>query len=455
MTSGREGKAAERGVSVEEAIEQIGYGRFQRKLLAVCGVTWAADAAEVLLIAFALPAIRQEFDLTAAQAGLVATTTFVGMLAGAWFWGTISDRIGRRRGFVLTVLIFATFGLLSALAPNLGWLLVLRALTGFGLGGALPLDFSLFAEYLPAKDRGRRLVLLESFWALGTLLAALLAFLLVPTLGWRALLATSAGAALLVLWIRLGVPESPRYLVAAGRHAEAAAVLARVAATNGRPLPPLALEAPAPATERGVRALFAPALLRPTLVLWGAWFGIALAYYGLFSWLPSIFVERGFSFVRTYEYALLLAVAQLPGYLSAAWLVERVGRRTVLVTYLLGAGASTFLFALASAPAPILAGAILTSFFALGAWAALYAYTPELYPTAIRTTGMGAASGMARVAGALAPVLGGLLVPISLPAALALYAAAFVLAGVLVLALGVETRGRPLPERLAALPARA
>src|SRR5687767_992463 len=124
------------------------------------------------------------------------------MLVGALFWGTVSDRIGRRRGFGVTVLIFAVFGLLSALAPSFGWLLALRALTGFGLGGALPLDFSLFAEFLPRRNRGRYLVLLESFWALGTVLAA------APRVAHRArprvapLLASSAAAALLVVWIR-------------------------------------------------------------------------------------------------------------------------------------------------------------------------------------------------------------------------------------------------------------
>src|SRR3712207_5217769 len=160
--------------------------------------------------------IIEEFGISTTQAGLIASATFAGMLVGAWFWGTISDYIGRRTGFQLTVLIFAIFGLLSALAPSWEWLAVLRAITGFGLGGALPLDFSLYAEFLPREDRGRNLVLLESFWAVGTILAAGLAWLFVPNFGWRPLLATSAVAALLVLWIRRSVPESPRYRAVSG-----------------------------------------------------------------------------------------------------------------------------------------------------------------------------------------------------------------------------------------------
>src|SRR5919202_7046035 len=222
-------------VSIDDAIDRIGFGRFQKRLLGVCGVTWAADAAEVFLISFALPGFSEEFDLSSAQAGLVVSATFLGMLVGAWFWGTMADRIGRRTGFQITIGIFAVFGLASAFAPSALWLAVLRALTGFGLGGALPLDFSMFAEYLPRRNRGRWLVILEAFWGVGTLAAAGLAWILVPNAGWRYLLATSAIAALFVLWVRLRVPESPRWLMTRGREEEARAVLNTVAEANGSP----------------------------------------------------------------------------------------------------------------------------------------------------------------------------------------------------------------------------
>ena len=434
--------------TVQEAIDEIGYGRFQRRLLAVCGVTWAADAAEVLLVGFALPSIRAEFGLDAITGGLLATAGFVGMLLGAWFWGPMADRIGRRRGFVLTVAVFAVFGLAAAFAPSPGWLMLFRFLAGFGLGGALPLDFSLYAEYLPSEGRGRRLVLLESFWAVGTIIAAGLAWLLVPTVGWRPLMAASALAALLVLWIRARVPESPRWLVVAGRTAEARAVVAQVAAVNGRPMPAEEIVPEPPGERVGVRALFRPRLRRITVMLWAAWFGIALGYYGLFSWLPTVFVRQGYSFLASYGYAFVLALAQVPGYFSAAWLVERWGRRPTIVSYLVVSAAGTFLFALAPGTGLLLTGGILMSAFSLGAWGALYAYTPELYPTAVRGTGFGAASGMSRIAGALAPLIGGALLASSLVLPLGVYALGFLLGAAVVGLLGVETRGRPLEDAL-------
>lgn len=433
---------------VQDAIDHAGFGAFQRRLFAVCGLTWAADAAEIFLISFALPGFSDEFGLTSAQAGLVVTATFVGMLVGAWFWGIISDRIGRRLGFQLTIAIFAVFGLASAFAPSAVWLGVLRALTGFGLGGALPLDFSLFAEYLPSRNRGRWLVLLESFWAVGTVLAAALAVLIVPAFGWRWLLATSAVAALLVLWVRMRIPESARYLLSKGRSREARAVLADIARRNGTALPDRELTIPAQSGTAGVRKLLEGRLRRPTLTLWAVWFFIAFAYYGIFVWLPEVFATQ-YDFLNSYRYVFFVALIQLPGYFSAAWLIERWGRKPVLGTYLAASAVFTYLWAFVAGVGPILTAAGLMSFFALGAWAALYAYTPEVYPTQLRTTGMGTASGYARIGGILAPTVGGMLFSVSLVLALSVFAAAFLIGAVVVAIFSSETRGKPLDDTLA------
>jgi len=438
--------ATTRTVTVQDAVDKIGFGRFQKRLLGVCGVTWAADGAEVLLLGFALPSIIGEFGITTAQGGLIATATFAGMLVGAWFWGTISDYIGRRLGFQVTVLIFALFGLLSAFAPGWEWLAILRFFTGFGLGGALPLDFSLYAEFLPTRNRGRNLVILESFWALGTIIAAGLAWLLVPSFGWRPLLATSALAAVLVLWIRRSIPESPRYLAISGKADEAREILAGIARENDRPAPEGELVTGERQSGSTVSRLWKPGLKRTTLMLWIAWFCISLAYYGIFTWLPQAFVAQGFSSLQTYQNTFLLALAQVPGFFSAAYLIERLGRRNTLALYLVASGVFTFLFAIVTGFSGLLASAMLMSFFALGAWGSLYAWTPELYPTEIRTTGMGWASGMARVAGIITPTLGGILFGYALVSALSTWAAAFVIGGIAVFLLGYETKSRALSD---------
>lgn len=433
-------------ITIDEAIDQIGIGRFQYRLLFICGLGWAADAMEVIIIAFVIPQVIAEWGITSAQAGVLGTAIFVGMLLGAWFWGTIADRVGRKLGFQLTVLVDSVFGFLSALAPSFPWLVGLRAITGFGVGGTLPVDYAIFSEYLPREQRGRWLVLLESFWAVGTIVAAGLAWLLIPRLGWRWLLAVSAVPGLIIFLIRRHIPESPRYLALDGREDEAHAVLEQVAQVNGVAVDLPRLHAVPRSTRQTTRALWSPSFARQTAMLWVAWFTISLGYYGTLIWLPNIFVQRGFDFLRTYQNTFILALAQLPGYFSAAYLVEKWGRKWTLASYLAMSGVFTLLFAVVNGLTWIVAAASLMSFFTLGAWGVLYAYTPELYPTEFRATGMGAASGMTRIAGAIAPTLGGLLLPVSLVAALALYAAAFLVGGLTVLVLGRETMGESLAE---------
>jgi len=445
-----------RTLSYNEALEGVGYGRFQRKLLVICGIGWAADAMEVLLVSFAMPAMRADWGLSPGQSAFLQTAIFLGMILGALVWGRLADKIGRKVGFMATIAVYSVFGGLSALSPNFETFLVLRFLTGFGVGGALPVDYGMFSEYLPNENRGRRLVYLESFWALGTLIAAGLAWLIIPNLGWRALFACSAIPAFILFWARRGVPESPRYLFIKGRSAEARAILECVAAENGTRLPEgeLAL-ASGPAKSRA-RDLLAPSLRRTTLLLWLVWFLISIGYYGAFTWLPSWFRAKGFALPAVYPNAFIMALAQIPGYFSAAWLVEKWGRRKTLGTYLVLSGVFAWLFALASTPLEVMGAAVLLSFFALGAWGALYAYTPEAYPTSIRATGIGTASAMTRVAGAIAPTIGAMVATgtgaagiggaLALP--LAVFAIAYVIAGAGAYILPKESKSESLEDSL-------
>lgn len=440
-------------LAYDVALEKVGYGRFQRRLLAICGLGWAADAMEVLLVSFAMPSMAAQWSLSKGQTALLQTAIFVGMILGALVWGRLADKGGRKICFMLTISVYSLFGSLSALSPSFECFLALRLLTGFGVGGALPVDYGMFAEYLPAENRGRRLVYLEAFWALGTLIAAGLAWLIVPSLGWRWLFVCSALPGFILLWARKGVPESPRYLFARGEVAAARAVLERVAAVNGSSLPGgelcVASGSAAPARESSARDLLAPSLRRTTFLLWLVWFMISIGYYGIFTWLPSWFRAKGFDLPSVYPNAFIMALAQIPGYFSAAWLVERWGRRKTLGAYLLASGAFAWLFALASSPAEVVAAGILLSFFALGAWGALYAYTPEAYPTSIRATGIGAASAMTRIAGAIAPTIGAMVAGGgSLAFPLAVFALSYAVAGAGAFLLPSESKGALLTDDL-------
>lgn len=438
-------------MTIDEAIERIGVGRFQWRLLLVNGLTWAADAMEVLMIGFLIGPVAAAFNIARPQAAYIGSATFVGMFLGALIWGRIADRIGRRKVFLWTVIQTAVFGTLAAFSPNFGVLLFLRFLTGTALGGTLPVDYAIMAEYLPTRERGRFLIYLESFWAVGTIVVAALAWAFIPQFpvyGWRYLIGASAVLGLLGFWIRRSVPESPRYLLLQGRGDEARDALQRVAVINNRPLEIGELAADTRAASSN-RSLWQPSLVRRTLMLSVMWFSLALGYYGIFTWLPSIFAASGFSFIQRYAYPLQLALAfaQIPGYILAAILIDRWGRKPTLIVYLVGGAVFSFLFAVASTPTLFVVFSMLLSFVLLGAWGALYVLTPELFPTEVRTTGTGWASAMARVAGIAAPFIGARLSGNNLGLALSVYAGFFVLACLATWLVGPETRNARLADR--------
>lgn len=433
-------------LTIDQALGRIGIGRFQYRLLAIFGLVWAADAMQVLAIGFAAPSLAASFGLSIPQAIQAGTAFFLGMLLGAWGFGRLADRIGRRRVLIVTVLIDAAFGLASAFAPDFGTLLALRLLTGIGVGGTLPVDYAMMAEFLPPERRGRWLVALEGFWAVGTIAVALAAWAAsrwAAEDAWRWLFVLTALPALIGFWLRLWLPESPHYLLHRGRVAQARDVLDRVARSNGRP--PLVEALMAPAIRRGrMRDLLGPGLRRRSFLILAAWLLVSTAYYGVFIWLPGRLVTEGYGFVRGHGFLVLLALAQVPGYALAALGVETAGRRRTLVAFLAVSAAGCLLFAVAGEPLWIAAALLVMSFALLGTWGALYAYTPELYPTELRATGMGVAGAMARVGGLLAPSAIALVVGAGFGTAIALFAVLLALAAVAVGQIDTETKGRPL-----------
>lgn len=430
-------------VTIDATLDRAGTGPFQKRLLSIFGLVWAADAMQVLAVGFTAASIAATFGLTVPQALQTGTLFFLGMLIGAYAFGKLADRYGRRRVLLVTVACDAIFGLLSVFSPNFVILLALRFLTGVAVGGTLPVDYAMMAEFLPAKNRGRWLVLLEGFWAVGTVIVALTAWV-VSSLGlvdgWRWIFAVTALPALIGIWLRLWVPESPMYLVKTGKAAEAKTVLNQILQTNGKAQLGAAETVFLPVA--GVsQSLLSPSLRRKTLLILSVWFLVSVSYYGVFTWMPARLAGEGFGFVRGYGFLVLVALAQIPGYALAAYGVEKWGRRPTLIGFLVLSAAGCVLFTLASGSAALIAASILLMSFALlGTWGALYAFTPELFPTALRGTGMGSAGAMARLGGLLAPSAVALLVAQSFTAAIGLFAALLIVGAVAAVFIDSETR---------------
>jgi putative MFS transporter len=432
-------------ISVEQGIRTAGVGKFQYRLFLIFGLVWMADAMQVLSIGFSAPSIAKSFGIALPQALQTGTWFFVGMLVGAFVFGRLADRIGRRPVLLMAVLVDACFGVASAFAPDLAWLLVFRFATGVGVGGTLPVDYTMMAEFLPSDRRGRWLVLLESFWAVGTVLLAVLALLALRwgDDAWRVIFLATGLPALVGIVLRLSVPESPMYLNRSGASEQARAVLERIARVNGRtaPIPPLAPEI---AVKQSLFALFSGKLRRRSLALFAAWALISIAYYGVFVYLPVKLGAAGFGFMRGQEFLILLAAVQLPGFALAAYGVERWGRKPTLVGFLLLSAAGCMLYSLGSTTAVVVGSTLLMSFALLGTWGALYAFTPEVYPTDLRASGMGTAGAVARFGGLFAPAVVAPVMATHFTLALGMLAAFLLVGAVAILCVDVESRQRAL-----------
>lgn len=395
---------AETELSRAQRLDRLPLTRLHGKLVAGSGAGWALDAMDVGLISFVMAALAREWALSATTLSWIASVGFFGMAIGAVLGGLLADRVGRRQVFAVTLLVYGLATGAAALSWSVASLLVFRFLIGLGLGAELPVASTLVSEFAPARVRARLVVGLEAFWAVGWLLAALIGFLVVARGegAWRWAFALGALPAFYAVVVRRSLPESVRFLERRGRTEEAEATVRRFERAAGiDPVPsPAAVRESAPAPT----ALFAVGTRGRTAALWAVWFAINAAYYGAFIWLPTLLVADGFSLVRSFAYTLVITVAQLPGYAAAAVLVETWGRRPTLAAFLTGSAVSAALFASAGSPAEVIGYGCLLSFFNLGAWGALYALTPEVYPTLLRATGAGWAAGFGRLGSIVAPL---------------------------------------------------
>lgn len=433
---------------VLERLEALPLGRFHYKLLLVTGLGWLFDSMDTGLIAFILPVLAKEWGLAPGQMGLIGSIGLIGMALGAVVSGTIADRIGRKKVFTITVLLYSIASAFCALSWNYQSLLVFRFLVGFGLGGELPVAATLVSEYAPSRVRGRFIVLLESFWGLGWIAAACIAYFFIPPYGWRMAFLIGALPALYVCLIRMHMPESVRYLLAHGRVGEARQIVVSLERQLHVPVAPFVSEketVPVVA-KASFRELWKKPFASRTIMLWLVWFGINFSYYGIFMWLPSLVFQQGFTVVKTFEYVLIMTLAQLPGYYCAAWLVDKIGRKYTLSAFLLFSGVASYFFGHASTAAALMMWGSVMSFFNLGAWGVLYTYTPEQYPTAIRALGSGWAAGFGRFGGMAAPMMVGALLARSFGFASVFYMFALVFAAVavIVMSLGVESKQKDL-----------
>lgn len=425
----------------------------QGTIFLIGGLGFLFDAWDVTLNGFLTPLVGAEWGLTPGERGWVGTSNLIGMAVGAVVWGAIADTVGRKRAFSLTLLMFSVFSLAGAASPDYVTFCVFRFLAGVGLGGCIPVDYALVSEFTPAKVRGKVMTAMDVWWPIGATLCGVVSTALLPLENWRLLLMFMVLPALLLIWIRRSVPESPMYLLRQGRDAEARSVIDGLARRTGVDPGPWVLPTPEPRARMSAAAIgrqlrdlwrFSP---RITSTAWALFLTVFLVYYGALTWLPSILVAEGYGNYAAFMVTTLMTGVGILGVLVSAWLVEVLGRKWLIgLSGPLGAGALV-LFAI-QLDVPSAAKAWITAFgFVIELTIpALYAYVSELYPTGLRASGFGWASTASRVSSGFVPLIfGSLLWPhLGLPLTFAVTGGLLLLSVVWMAAAAPETKGREL-----------
>lgn len=434
-------------MNIYHLLDNAKLNSFHYKILVLSSLVYGLTGFDVMLIAALVTPIAKEWALDPITIGYLLSTGYLGMFVGALSFGRLADVIGRKKVLIIVLFLEAIFTALCGLSQNLSTLFVLRFIAGIGLGGALPQPGVYVSEYIPIKYRGLFLGLVETAWVYGAILSLLVPYLVLPVYGWRVAFFTATAPIALVPFAIISFPESVRYLLKKGKVDEIKKILENTGISSN--VDGLRFDESLFKVRRyGLKDLLSSKYLKRTILLFILWGALVYTYHGIFLWLPSIYAKQfSLTDVQSIWWTLLVTLFQVPGYYSASYLLDKIGRRKVLIVYLILAGIGSALLSLKIEISWIFLWSSVISFFNLGAWAGLYAYTPELYPTEIRGTGSGAAASFGRLMGVLAPsITGYLFATTGLVGPFTVFSLVHIFAGLSILVLGIETMGKSLEE---------
>lgn len=444
----------QKALNLPQRMERLPLTNYQRVTFLIIATAWLFDSMDLAMMTFLLAPISNTFNLTPAQTGFLGSASLAGMALGAALAGILADRIGRKAVFQVSMIIWGAAAILCALSWSYDSLLVARFILGFGMGAEFPIAQSMVSELIPAQQRGKYIAFLEGFWPLGFILAGLVALVLVPVGGWRVVFLATGLPAIYVLIIRRRVPESPRWYESRGHMAEAEATMeyieGRVEKAYGKPLPEPVQNGIADEVDKGgfsLWELFTKQYRLRTIMIWTLWFFALLGYYGITTWMGKLLVDKGFTITKSIEWVLMMTLWGVPGFFSAAYLVEKLGRRPAVAGYVLLSAVAAYFYGKAGTQNELIVAGAFMQFFFFGMWSVIYAYTPELFPTRARATACGTASTLGRFGALLGPaIVPAIISAYSVEAVFTLGALSFVIAAVNVLIWGPETKGRVLEE---------
>jgi putative MFS transporter len=380
-------------MTFDSLIEKVVSQSQRNYLLLITSLGWAVVAAYVMITSFTLPLLAQEWNLSNIFASTIASSTFIGMFIGTLSAGIISDYFGRKKSAMFLLFIGSFFSVLSGFIGSPTLFIIFRILSGIGFGGSMPVLNAYLTEFLNVSIRGKYLVYLESSWAIGSIFIAVIHMFIARNFTWR-LDYIFLGAGFIPFLLLLTVPESPKYLLIREKKEE----FEKLFNYN------IKEKIIVPKKEKvTIKALFQKGYLVRSLNILLLWFTMSFGYYGIFVWVKGILAQKGVDVVLTDWYTFYMFLAQLPGYLLAAYLIEKIGRRKSVLLFALGTAISSVIFASVSSNILVLIFSLVVSIFCMGEWGLTYAYTPELYPTTMRGTANGVSGALTRFSGFIAP----------------------------------------------------
>ncbi|WP_052865425.1 MFS transporter [Streptomyces niger] len=426
-------------------------GRVHRTVLLVVSAMFLFDLADLNTFAFAAPAIRTTHHFTVQDVALVTALSFAGMALGAVTGGRAADLLGRRLGMSAAVAVFSAASLLNALVSTPGPMAATRALTGFGLGAMTAIAISYLSEVTPTTHRGRFQAVALGVGLVGIPLTAFTARFITVShpASWRWLFVAGAlGFLLLPLVLRL--PESPRWLLSRGRVAEAEETVRRFVPDfrgDGQEQP--ASAHPAARPKARFRDLFAPGQRRNSLVMMVVWAFALTGFYGFQSWVPTLLADRGQDFATSMTMSAITTIGAVPGAFLATPFIDRFSRKHLSVALGLIVAAVGIGYGLSTDTVAVMVFGVLVAALSQSYIAVLYSYTPEHFPTALRTAGSGLGNGAGRAANIVAPLV--IAAVYTAPrfgyvGVFVLVAGAWLIATLTVAFFGIDTRDRPLED---------
>lgn len=403
-------------ININTLIDEAKFTPFHWGVLFWCLMIIIFDGYDLVIYGVALPLLMQEWALNTVQAGLLASTALFGMMFGAMSFGTLSDKIGRKKTIMICVTLFSGFTFLGAFASNPTEFGILRFLAGLGIGGVMPNVVALMTEYAPKRIRSTLVALMFSGYAIGGMSSALLGAWLVPQFGWKIMFLLAGAPLLLLPVIWMFLPESLMYLTAKNETEKSRGIIQKIA-------PQLSIQQGTQfvlndvlkGDEAPLKALFQQGRSFSTFMFWIAFFMCLLMVYALGSWLPKLMIQAGYSLGASMIFLFALNIGGMIGAIGGGALADRFHIKKVLTIMFLCGAAALILLGFNSPQFVLYSLIAVAGAATIGSQILLYTFVAQYYPTTVRSTGMGWASGIGRIGAIVGPVLTGALLTMNLP----------------------------------------